>query len=122
MFKKLTHALHHLFNPHCPVCESLRTRENEARREHELELRVCQSCETLKMQLEAQNQIIRELIAKPVVEEQSEPENFKPIMPRHKPWSVRRAELELADRLKAAELRATRTEEVTIENLEQELQ
>jgi hypothetical protein len=122
-FKKLAHALHHLFSPHCSECDSLRAQENAAKREHELELRVCQSCETLKTQLEAQNQIIRDLISQNNPRTEPEVErDFKPILPKHKPWSVRRAELERADRVKAEELRTSKRKEITADNLEEELQ
>jgi hypothetical protein len=122
MFTKLTHALHHLFNPHCSHCESLRERDIELKREHELELRVCQSCETLKTQLEFQNQLIRELTAKPINEVQSTPEDFKPILPKHKPWSVRRNELERADRELAKKLRGDKERQITADNLDEELE
>ena len=120
MFTKLAHALHHLFNPHCPKCESLRAKDNDAKREHELELRVCQSCETLRTQLEFQNQLIRELTSRPE-SEVTEPSSHKPILPKHKPWAVKRAELEQQDRELAKRLREQKQEEITIDNLEAEL-
>lgn len=122
MFKSLAHALHHLFNPHCNLCESLRAREHESMREHELELRVCQSCETLKTQLEFQNQLIRELTRPPVnIIEDIPITSHKPIFPGHKPWALTKFELEKKDRELAAALRAKKAEEITADNLEAQL-
>lgn len=94
--------------------------------EHELELqeyeqqsRVCQSCEALKIQLEVQNQLIRELTKKPVASISDETSAaHQAILPKHKPWSVRRNELERADRQRAEELKA----QVTSENLDSVLE
>lgn len=122
MLKKLTHALHHLFNPHCEQCESLLIAERELQREHDLELRVCQSCETLKTQIEFQNQLIAALTRPPETETTTVANNFQPIMPKHKPWSVRRAELEQQDRLLAQRLKSEKLQEITVDNLEAELE
>lgn len=90
--------------------------------EHELELRVCHSCEALKTQIEAQNLLIRELTKKePVVEiERHAPQ---PIYSRHKPWRVRRQELEKADKELAEKLKKEKlaAAEITVDNLEKEL-
>lgn len=87
--------------------------------EHQLELKICQSCEILKTQLEAQNLLIREL-TRPVetIVEEKRP-TPQPIN-NHVPWRVRRAELEAADKKRAAEL--VKEREITADNLEQELQ
>ena len=122
MLKKLAHALHHLFNPHCELCDSLLREERERQREHDLELRVCQSCETLKTQLEFQNQIIRELTRKPEPEVTTDANNFRPIMPKHKPWRVKQMELEKQDRELAARLKADKEKEITLDNLDSELE
>lgn len=122
MWKKLTHALHHLFNPHCAHCESLLLQERELEREHDLERRVCQSCETLKSQLEFQNQLIRELtrIEEPTPQETvSRP--HQPIRRTFTPWRVKRAELEQADRKQNEALLAAKHREITADNLDEEL-
>lgn len=121
LIKKLAHALHHMFNPHCSHCESLRERDIATQREHELELRVCQSCETLKTQLEFANSIIRELTRPQVVtEETPDTSNLKPIVSaKHKPWAVVRASLERADKIKAQELKQQRQVEINLDNLDE---
>jgi hypothetical protein len=93
----------------------------ELRHEQKLELRVCQSCETLKSQLEFQNLLIRELTHRSETEVVNS-DNFKPIAPKHIPWAVRRAQLEREDRELAARLRAEKTREVTADNLDAELE
>lgn len=89
----------------------------ELKNAHEKDMSICQSCEVLKTQLEVQNELIRNLTKREIQE--SEPVtagNHKPIMPKFKPWAVRRAELEQADREKARILREE-AEEITLENL-----
>lgn len=122
LINNLAHALHHLFNPHCELCDSLLAQKLQLEREHELELRVCQSCETLKTQLEFQNQLIRELTSREITEETIPAHNnHQPISPRHKPWAVRRAELEKADRELSRKLREEKLNEVTVDSLDEEL-
>ena len=122
-FKRWTHAFHHLFNPHCTHCESLQQREREFQMEQESSRRVCPSCETLKTQLEFQNQLIRELTRPPENSELAQDvSEYKPIQPKHKPWSVKQAELEFADRKLAAELRQKKIEEITADNLDAEIE
>lgn len=92
--------------------------------EHQLEIRVCQACETLKTQLEAQNLLIRELTRNKT---ESEPvkdySQNKPIMPRHKPWSIVQQELQRADRELAAKLREEASKVPITENdIEKELE
>lgn len=118
--KELAHALHHLWSPHCARCESLLQRTIELRHEQELELRVCQSCETLKTQLEFQNQLIRELTRRPEEIIQGS-EDLKPIAPKFIPWAVRRAALEKEDRELASRLRMEKQAEITKDNLDAEL-
>lgn len=90
--------------------------------EHELEMKVCHSCETLKTQLEAQNILIRELTKKP------EPieipiETHQPIRPKHKPWSVVQQQLEREDRKMAAKLKEEITKQpLTADDIERELE
>lgn len=125
MFQKLAHALHHLFNPHCTECESLHASARELQREHELEMRVCHSCETLKSQLEFQNQLIREMMRpKEELNRVVEEVNHQPIPPRHIPWTVTRNRLqredrELAERLKAE--KAAGVAEITQDDLDAEI-
>lgn len=120
--KGLAHALHHLFNPHCEKCESLLAQKQQFEREHALELRVCQSCEALKTQLEFQNLLIKELTRRPEPESNASTENLKPIVPKHIPWAVRRAQLEKEDRELASRLRMEKQREVTADNLDEELE
>ena len=83
--------LHHLFNPHCEQC-------NE-----------CYSCETLKIQLEQANSLIKSLTESIIQRDKPAPVEYnpqpladpKPMMNRHKPWVIRRQELEAEDREKA---------------------
>lgn len=121
LYQKLAHALHHLFTPHCERCESLQQRTMQLKHEQTLELRVCQSCETLKTQLEFQNILIRELTQR-VEPEITPTTEFKPITPKHIPWAVKRAQLEKEDRELAARLRSEKQKEVTVDNLDEELE
>jgi len=92
-------------------------------------LRVCESCETLKHQLEIVNHNNRELVAQILKEDPIETpveRNLQPILPkRHVPWSVRRQELEANDRAtaqlkrqQAEEIRPTAVDSPQIEELE----
>lgn len=89
--------------------------------EHQLELKVCQSCEILKAQLEAQNLLIREL-TRPVETVAEEKRATPQPINNHVPWRVRRGQLEAAERKRAEKLLAEREREITADNLEQELQ
>lgn len=99
--------IHHLLEPHCPVC----VMENESKR-------ICQSCETLKSQLEIVNfdkKILLERIielTRPVVPtiEAREPIDRDEIRPRTIPWEVRKNMLEAEDRKKAQVIRAAAEE------------
>lgn len=88
--------------------------------EHELEMSHCASCEILKAQLEAQNQIIREL-TKPLEEVGEIRKSAPQPITNHIPWRVRRAQIESADKKRAAELKEQREREITADNLEAEL-
>lgn len=87
--------------------------------EHQLEMKVCHSCEVLKAQLEAQNLLIRDLTRPLETITEVKRETPQPIN-NHIPWRVRRAQIEAADRKRAEELIKER--EITADNLEQELQ
>lgn len=89
--------------------------------EHRLEMRVCHSCETLKAQLEAQNQLIREL-TKPLEQVSEIKQSVPQPIHNHKPWRVRRAQLESADRKRAEELIKNKEAEITADSLESELE
>lgn len=75
---------------------------------------VCQSCETLRIVLDRQLDINRELtqsIIKPVEPIQTRPnETMNPIAPNYMPWRVRQQMLQNEDRAKAAILRKTNEE------------
>lgn len=96
---KLIHWIHHLLNPHCVECKDEST-----------ESRICQSCETLKMQLSIANIEKQRLLdallekGKPEIEQVKvvSPENLKN---RSLIWNVRRQMLEAEDRAKAEILR-----------------
>ncbi len=89
--------------------------------EHALELKVCQSCEPLKAQLEAQNLLIRELTKQPETPAELKKETPQPIT-NHIPWRVRREQLQAADRRRAEELIKNKEAEITAESLDAELE
>lgn len=69
----------------------------------------CQSCETLRVELNnarREKQILLDKIINPTPEtfQQLAPEP-QPILTRHKPWRVRQAELEAEDRVKAEQIK-----------------
>lgn len=114
--------IHHILEPHCPECKA------------ELEdSRICQSCETLKHQLEVMSYTQRELvktiteISKPEVPVSNEVRDYEPIKPRTVPWQVKRQLLEEEDRVKARiiseneKLNKKLQEEASINKLESEL-
>jgi hypothetical protein len=77
---------------------------------------VCQSCESLKLMLDRQLDINRELTNSIISQTKVQPEpiqsneTFKPISPLHTPWRVRQQLLENEDRAKAAIMRKTNEE------------
>jgi len=99
--------IHHLLEPHCPFCAD----EREMRR-------VCQSCETLKHQLEVAN-YEKKILLNQIIE-LNKPQipipptqtmlNLDEIRPKTVPWNVRRQMLEEEDRKKAQVLRAVADE------------
>jgi hypothetical protein len=72
-----------------------------------VEEKVCQSCETLKQQLEFSNYEKKQLLAKILKEPEPTPVTEAPQItrPRTVPWHVRRQMLEAEDRVKAQRLR-----------------
>lgn len=103
-----------------------RTRlKNEVRHEHKL----CQSCETLKQQLEIANyekqQILTKLLKEPTPEPTTPPVEIT--RPRALPWNIRRQLMEREDRERARLLRnapkpiSENNEKISTEELEKEL-
>lgn len=92
------HWLHHLINPHCDYCDR-----------DSMENKVCQSCETLKMQLSIANseksQLLQSILSlnKPAEVQTAPSVNYENIKKQAMPWNVRKAMLESEDR-KAAQL------------------
>jgi hypothetical protein len=100
--------IHRLFNPHCPSCH---------------DEMICESCETLKMQLEIVNhekqKLLDKLLAPPVMETVAQPVR-EITAPVNIPWAVRRQILEREDREKAKLIREAPVP-ITTEELEKEL-
>lgn len=74
------------------------------------EYRICESCETLKMELSHLRQdnerLLNAVLSKPIIEETvSKAEDLVPIQPRVVPWRVRQQMLEAEDRDKAKKMR-----------------
>lgn len=97
-----------------------------------IEPSICQSCEHLKLLLEQERLERRELIKLatkiPEAQPRSEfPKDFQSLPSRHTPFSVKRAQLEQADRLLAeqrradAKAKANAGTETRIQELEKEL-
>jgi uncharacterized Zn finger protein (UPF0148 family) len=113
------HWLHHLINPHCPDCQL--DKEGD---------KVCNSCETLKIQLAIANREKEQMLSsilsftKPAevnhAPSQVDPKELKP---RMMTWNVRKQMLEAEDR-KAAQLIADQVKadrEAAISKLEEEV-
>ena len=91
------------------------------------QVEICESCETLKMQLSIANQtnekLLERIFNKPVEAPPIDTSELKPIN-QHKaiPWNTRRQMLEAEDRATAKILREqAKSEETKIEDLEKEL-
>lgn len=105
--------IHRLLNPHCPHCEAKEKELREFQRSLHIEEKeerhedlVCQSCETLKMQLAIANDekktLLDRLLEKPAVPvHQGPPAITRQRMPSALPWPARRQLLENEDRRKA---------------------
>ena|SRR5215467_6719360 len=111
MIKYIVHAIHHLFNPHCPECA------------HERE---CKNCQIFRDLFESErfekNKLLQALINKntPVeVPEVITNKSIEPIQPKHIPWAVRRQMLEAEDRQKAKILREQKLEQKSIQSIEE---
>lgn len=109
----MSNWFHRLFNPHCSHCHDERE-----------ESRVCQSCETLRKELERvtyeNNKLLDRLLERPIVEERSEHLEPKLQVPRNVPWNVRRQMLEQEDRERARLIREA-AKPIPTEDLEREL-
>lgn len=93
-----------------------------------LEKPPCEACETLKRQLEIVNYEKKELlnsllnIVKPQVEERDNTVIIEPVKPKHVAFSVRRQQLEEADRAAAKKLREVEQDnKQSVEQIEKEL-
>lgn len=108
--------IHHLFNPHCPECASLAE-----------EQKICQSCETLKMQLSIANIEKRQMLDSILsqaragdTEAEMKPVNYEELKPKIMTWNVRKNMLEAEDR-KTAQILAERKKNESIDKLEKEV-
>jgi len=101
--------LHHLLNPHCPDCQLAAAESN-----------VCQSCETVKMQLAMVNAEKRQLLD--TIMTLTRPAETQPAPPQVKMentssrmlWGVRKQMLEAEDRKKAELLAKQRKTKQTV--------
>ena len=94
---------HKLFNPHCADCRA----EEIDKELSNHEARTCKSCETLRLQLDIANYEKKDLLNRllnPIREEVTESIEFKEV-PKQIPFHVRKAQLEQASRIRAAEIR-----------------
>lgn len=105
------HWLHHLLNPHCQECK-------EAAEEN----KICQSCETLKMQLSIANHEKEQLlqtvlsISRPQAEAPAQQVDYESIKPKMTTWNVRRQMLEAEDR-RAAQILAEQKKKSVAEQI-----
>jgi hypothetical protein len=125
--------IHRLLNPHCEHCAAERKEQIELERLARIDEREeikdsthCESCDTLRRQLEIRNHeydlLLNRLLAKPepVVEDKTPVEVSRP---RNIPWRVRQQELEAADRERARLLKDAPkpVSELTTDELEKEV-
>lgn len=117
MWETIKHWFHHLFNPHCEQCAVEQK---------------CESCETLRHQIDVMNEQNRQLtlalveVSKPHIPVESAGVNPVEVkLPRRTSWKVKQAELEQAARDRATALRSAakpdKEDEVTVSSLEAEL-
>lgn len=126
---KVVLFFHQLFHPHCTHCMEIEQRKMEIERLTYLEKRneskedaVCESCETLKLQLEIANyekdRLLNRLLEKPEVVESKAPQEMS--KPRMISWKVRQQMLEAEDRKRAQIMREAPKPQPTTEELEKE--
>ena len=109
--------LHRLLQPHCLECQQA-----------DLEAKVCQSCEILKMQLSLVNDEKRQLLNYLIALAKS-PENlpvpaaidYEKVKPKMMTWNVRRQMLEEEDRKSAQILAEQKKRQESIDKLEEEV-
>lgn len=106
---------HHLLNPHCPECALERQ-----------EARVCESCETLRLEIERLRienaRLLDRILEKPKEEPRTDTSDLKPILPRNMPWNVRKQILENESREQAKIMREqAKSPAISTEDLEKEL-
>lgn len=91
---------------------------------------ICEVCEVLKKQLEIEQvekrRLLDALLVKPEQPklEEVDYKDYKPVLPRHTPWSIQQAMFEKADREKAAQIKADldrKSGTISVEELEAEL-
>lgn len=104
---------HQLLNPHCPECKL-----------EKQDSRICNSCETLKMEIERlrfeNERLLTRILKEPErVETDTKPISLNP--PKNIPWAVRRQMLEAEDRKKAQLLKNAPKPSDNIKDLENEL-
>ena len=97
---------HELLHPHCAHC---RTEKLQLLEQHEMDREIgliCNSCENLKMQLSAMNQLVNKLTNKdePIKPVDEVPQQI--INTRRIPWVMQRQRLETESRLKLQELKS----------------
>jgi hypothetical protein len=118
--------LHHLLNPHCPDCLAEKLRQQEEFKREQAEDKICDSCETLKYEVERlradNDKLLARLLEKPepVIERTVAPEPMA-VPPRATLWAVRRQMLEAEDREKAKLLKNTPVASDATQRLEDEL-
>lgn len=105
----IPHWLHHIFNPHCPVCEQIQREEFEFERDQFEAKQTCYSCENLKMELARAHRtnelLIEKLTEKPVIQETSGELNPEIARQIKTPWRLKKQLLEEADADKARVLK-----------------
>lgn len=124
----MKHWLHHLFNPHCHICEKIEQEKFDFKRDRFQASLDCRSCENLKMELARAHRLNEELIdkitQKPSVEDR--PVELSDEVQRviKTPWKVKRQLLEEADAHKARiekELKISQVAVLTENDLDREL-
>lgn len=109
--------LHHLFNPHCESCALAQERE-----------RMCNSCQTLQLQLDIANREKERLLSLLIEKQTAKPElptlsEEKPVSigSRYIPTAVRQQMLERESRVAAQILRDKNRELQNLDELEQQV-
>jgi hypothetical protein len=121
----------HYEEPVCKTCEILKKELEQYKDKH------CETCEILKTDLEYERHEKREILSRTFLKEEEHKQDldlekdYKPVLPRHTPWSIRQAILERESREKAkamAEMAKIEEEAkkkypvTTVEKLEEELE